>query len=103
MDHLDPTHDVVVERFQILGRNPPLRVLLSADLLDTVPFNEGAPDLESGHVALAEVRDVPLVHLDGISLVGDGVEDWLPRQPGRPTLEATDRYQIEFLLADGTW
>ncbi|WP_165678402.1 hypothetical protein [Metapseudomonas otitidis] len=42
MDHLDPTHDVVVEHFQILSRNPLLRVLLSADLLDTVTLVDRA-------------------------------------------------------------
>lgn len=81
INDLDLSHDMVVHRFQIFRRYPPLGVLVPADLLHRIFRHETGEHPKLGDETGAARFDVPIArNLDRILFVSDRIEDRLIRQ-----------------------
>lgn len=101
-NHLDEAHDIVVECLQVLRRDPPFRVILTAYLVHLVTTREVGAHGKSRDITDASISRIPPAgDLDRVALVRDGIEDRLPRQPRRSAAETALFEQLQLLRPHG--
>ena len=88
---LNEPNDVVIQLFQLFGRNPPLRVVVATNLLNFIATHKRTANRKPSDVPNTIVFDVPSTRdLDCVPFIRDRVEDRLLRQSRWPSTKPTE-------------